>query len=113
LVHLPLTINGFWLHVNILIKGYMFQCLDKLFYHLVIVCASVVVCLNEMCHMLFRVTVSIKLLEFWRVAIRHAEHINPLSIRLGIEVSLVSTFTKLYLDCIRNKVLDLLDGHYA
>jgi len=68
--------------------------------------------LDEMCHMLFRVVLPIKLLEFWRlVAMGHAEHINPLVARLGIKMSLTHTSPKLCLDCICNQVLDLSDGH--
>ena len=65
-----------------------------------------------MCHMLFWVALPIKLLEFWRLAaIGHVECINPVGVRLGVEVSLACTFIRLYLDCICDQVMDLLDRH--
>ena len=62
--------------------------------------------------MLFRVALPIKLLEFWRLmGTGHVEYINPLGVRLGVEVSLARTSTLLYLNCICNQVLDLVDDH--
>jgi len=58
-------INGFWLQVGIPIKGYTLQCPNELFYLSVVIHAGVVACLNEMYHMLFRVALPVKLLEFW------------------------------------------------
>jgi len=64
--------------------------------------------------MLFRVAPSIKLLEFWRlVATGHVECINPLSVRLGVELSFAGMSSKLCLDCISNQVLDLSNGHHS
>ena len=64
--------------------------------------------------MLFWVAFPLKLLEFWRlIAAGHVEHINPVGVRLSVEVSLVRTFAQLYLDCICNQVLDLFDGNRA
>jgi len=62
--------------------------------------------------MVFSVALPIKLLEFSRlVATRHADCIDPLGVRLGVEVSFARIFPKLYLDCIYNQVLNLFDGH--
>ena len=62
--------------------------------------------------MLFWVTHPITLLESWSlIAMGHVEVINPLSVRLDVEASLVYISTQLYLDCIYNQVLDLLDDH--
>jgi len=70
---------------------------------MVTVRASVVACLNEMCHMLFWGALPVKLLEFWRlIATGHVERINPLGVRLSVEVSVTRTSTQLYLDCICN-----------
>ena len=64
--------------------------------------------------MLFWVALPVKLLKFWWLeATRHAERINPLSVRLGVGVSFARTSPKLYLNCICNQVLDLLDSQYA
>ena len=62
--------------------------------------------------MLFQVALPVKLLEFYGfVATGHVESINPLGVRLGIEVTLVRTCPKLYLNYICNQVLNLLDRH--
>ena len=67
-----------------------------------------------MCHMLFWVTLLVKLLEFWRlIATGHVERIDPVVVRLGVEVSLSRTSTQLYFDCIYNQVLNLLGDHQA
>ena len=85
LLHLPPTIHKLGLQVGIPVKCNTSQHPDKLFYHKISVHASVVACFNEMCNMLFWVTLSIKLLDlWWLVAMGHVECINPLGIRLGV-----------------------------
>jgi len=62
-----------------------------------------------MCYMLFWVALSSKLLEFCRLVVTgRVKPINPLGVRLGVEVSLTRTSPKLCLDYIRNQVLYFL-----
>ena len=71
--------------------------------------ASIVACLNQMCHMLFWVALPVKLLG-WEPR-GHTGCANPLGVRLGVEVSLTHTFPKSCLNCICNQVLDLFDSY--
>jgi len=74
LLYFPPIVDGLGLQVGILVKSNTFQRLDELFYHQIVICASIVVCLNEMSNMLFWITLSIKLLELYRlVAMGYAE----------------------------------------
>ena len=41
----------------------------------------------------------------------HVECINPLGVRLSVEVSFAHTSPMLYLDGICNQILNLFDGH--
>ena len=112
LCHLHLAINEFWLHVGIPVKSYTFKHSGKLFYHYIVVHANIVTCLDEICHMLFWVALPIKIAGILEVDSRgHVECIDPLGVRLGVQVSLTRISTQLYLDCVCNQVLDLLDGH--
>ena len=43
----------------------------------------------------------------------HAEWINPLGVKLGVEVSFAHISSKLSLDRICNQVSNLFDGHQA
>ena len=98
MLHLPPTINKFQLQVSIPMKGTTLQYLDELIYHQITVRAGVVACLNGMGYTMFRVSLPIKLLELWRlVATGHAECINPLGVRLGVEVSSTRSSSKLFL----------------
>ena len=47
------------------------------------------------------------------VAMGHAECINPLGVRLGVEVSFAYITSKLCIDCICNQILDFLNTHQA
>ena len=52
-LHLPQTVDGIGLQVYMPVKDNTFQCLDKLFYHQIIVYASIIACFNEICNISF------------------------------------------------------------
>jgi len=43
----------------------------------------------------------------------HAEFVNPLGVRIDVDVSFAHISPKLCFNCNCNQVLDLLDGHRA
>ena len=95
LLHLPPTVDGLGLQMNY----FTIRLLSML-------------CLNEMCYILFWVAFAIKLLELRRlIATEHVECTDPLRVRLGVEVSFVHICPKLCLDYICNEALYLLDDH--
>jgi len=94
LLNLPTSIDGLMLQVGILVERDAFQCSDKLIYLLVAVRTRIIAYPNEICNMLFRVALSVEMLQFWWLMMAgYGKCINPLYVRLGVEVRFAHNFT--------------------
>lgn len=61
------TINGISCKVSVLIKSIAVKGAHKLLHHLISKSPSIIACFDELSHVLFRTTLSIKLLELGRL----------------------------------------------
>ena len=92
MLHLFLAIDGFMLQVGVPVESNAFEGSDELLRQPIPFSFSITARFNKMCNMLFGFALFNELIELWRlISMRHAKSINPLRIRLCMEMCFVGS----------------------